>query len=53
MIETKDLILGKAKMQDLESIFNNYWRHAETAKYMFWSPCKKIWASSCFFKVRI
>ena len=41
-IETKDLILGKAKMQDLESIHNNYWKHEETAKFMLWTPCKSM-----------
>lgn len=40
MIETKDLILAKAKLEDLDSIYNNYWRYEETAKYMLWTPCK-------------
>ena len=41
-IETKDLILSKAKLRDLDSIYNNYWKHAETAKFMLWTPCKSI-----------
>ena len=42
MLETKDLILAKAKMEDLEAIFENYWKNEETAKYMLWNPCKDI-----------
>lgn len=41
-LETKDLILGKAKMSDLESIFNNYWSSEKTAKYMLWIPQKNL-----------
>ena len=41
-IETKDLYLAKAKMEDLDSIYNNFWKHEETAKYMNWTPCKNI-----------
>ena len=42
VIETKDLILAKAKPEDLESIYNNYWKHEITAKYMLWTPCKSL-----------
>ena len=41
-IETKDLILAKAKMEDLEAIHNNFWSEEETAKYMLWIPSKSI-----------
>ena len=41
-IETKDLILAKAKLEDLQNIYNNYWKHEETAKYMLWNTCKSI-----------
>lgn len=41
-IETKDLILSKAKLEDLQSIYNNYWKHEETAKFMLWTTCKSI-----------
>ena len=41
-IETQDLILGKAKQEDLESIFNNYWCSEKTAKYMLWVPQKNL-----------
>jgi len=41
-IETKDLILGKIKMKDLESIYKNFYSQDETAKYMLWTPCKTI-----------
>ncbi len=37
-----DIILGKAKMSDLESIYNNYWSDAETAKYMLWKVCDSV-----------
>lgn len=42
MLETKDLILDKAKMEDFDDIYNNYWKYEETAKYMLWSPCKNL-----------
>lgn len=41
-LETKDLILGKAKQEDLNSIFNNYWCSPNTAKYMLWTPQKNL-----------
>ena len=41
-LETKDLILGKAKIEDLNSIFKNYWRSEKTAKYMLWVPQKNL-----------
>ncbi len=36
MLETKDLILDKAKLSDWNSMFYNVWCHPESAKYMFW-----------------
>lgn len=41
-LETKDLILGKAKQEDLHSIYNNYWCSAKTARYMLWTPQKNL-----------
>lgn len=41
-LETKDLILGKAKQEDLQSIFNNYWCNSNTAKFMLWVPQKNL-----------
>ena len=41
-IETKDLILGKAKQEDLENIYNNYWCSEKSAKYMLWVPQKNL-----------
>lgn len=41
-LETKDLILDKAKMEDVESIFKNYWCSEKTAKYMLWVPQKNL-----------
>ena len=37
MIETKDLILDKAKLIDHAMMYQNVWRHKESARYMFWS----------------
>lgn len=37
LIETKDLIIKKAKLSDWEAIFENLWRHEESARYMQWS----------------
>lgn len=42
MLETKDLILEKAKMEDAEAIYENYWKHKETAKFMLWTPCRDV-----------
>lgn len=35
-METKDLLLEKAKYEDWESIYRNVWSRPETAKYMLW-----------------
>ncbi len=40
MIETKDLIIDKAKQSDWKDMYYNVWRHPETAKYMMWSVTK-------------
>ncbi len=42
IIETEDLFLGKATMEDLNSIYNNFWRNEETAKFMLWTVCNNI-----------
>ena len=36
MIETEDLILRKGVFEDWSSIYENVWRHPETARYMLW-----------------
>lgn len=36
VMETKDLILGKAKYEDWESLYRNVWSRPEAAKYMLW-----------------
>ena len=41
-IETKVLILAKAKMSDLEDIYNNFWSQKETSRYMLWTPLNSI-----------
>lgn len=41
-IETKDLILKKATMDDLNDMYMNIWSQEETAKYMLWLPTKNI-----------
>lgn len=41
MLETKDLILDKAKFSDWEGMYRNVWRHPECAKYMAWRVTEK------------
>ncbi|HKM35667.1 MAG TPA: GNAT family protein [Lachnospiraceae bacterium] len=36
-IETKDLILKQAKMEDWKDIYQNLWIHVESARYMLWN----------------
>lgn len=36
MLETKDLILDKAKFSDWEDMYHNVWSQSESAKYMIW-----------------
>lgn len=36
MLETKDLILDKAKFSDWEEMYHNVWAHPEIAKYTPW-----------------
>lgn len=35
-METKDLILGKAKFEDWETMYKNVWSRTEAARYMQW-----------------
>ncbi len=35
-METKDLILGKAKYEDWKAMYRNVWSRPETAEYMKW-----------------
>lgn len=37
MLETKDLVLDKARLEDWEAMYRNVWRHPESARYMKWS----------------
>lgn len=37
-METRDLILKKAESDDWPDIYENLWRHAESAKHMLWKP---------------
>lgn len=39
-LETKDLVLKKAKFEDWEALYHNLWKHAESAKYMLWIPAE-------------
>ncbi|HAZ37606.1 MAG TPA: GNAT family N-acetyltransferase [Clostridiaceae bacterium] len=41
-IETKDLVLKKASINDLNDMYKNMWSHEESAKYMLWIPTKNI-----------
>ncbi len=36
LMETKDLILGKARFEDWRWMYRNVWSRPETAKYMLW-----------------
>ena len=37
MLETKDLIIRKASMEDWQAMYRNIWSQPESAKYMVWS----------------
>lgn len=41
-IETEDLVLKKASMNDLNDMYKNIWSQEESAKYMLWMPTKSI-----------
>lgn len=41
-LETKDLIIAKAKIEDTEKIWKNYWSDLESAKYMLWKPTETM-----------
>lgn len=41
-IETKDLTLKKASLDDVNDMYNNIWSESESAKYMLWIPTKNI-----------
>ena len=36
------LILRKAKLKDLDSMWNNIWQDKELAKFMLWKPVENI-----------
>lgn len=36
MLETKDLVIDKAKFSDWEAMYRNVWSRPECARYMFW-----------------
>ncbi len=38
ILETKDIILKKARFEDWQDMLENLWRHPESAKYMLWEP---------------
>lgn len=39
-LETEDLILRKARLEDWRALYHNLWKHEESAKYMLWRPKK-------------
>ncbi len=39
MLETKDLVLRKAKLEDWKEMYLNVWRHQECARHMIWRVC--------------
>lgn len=38
ILETSNLLIGKASFSDWKSLYRNVWSHAETARYMLWQP---------------
>lgn len=38
ILQGKDILLKKASFDDWEDIFQNLWRHPESARYMLWDP---------------
>jgi len=38
MLETRDLILKTGEFEDWKDMYNNLWKHKESAKYMLWTP---------------
>ena len=40
MIETKDLLLDKGKIDEWKSMYENVWKHEETAKYLMWEAAQ-------------
>lgn len=41
-LETKNLILRKAKKDDLDAIYNNIWKDEKIADNMLWEPTKNL-----------
>lgn len=41
-LETKDLILKKAIMEDVNDMYRNIWSEEESARYMLWTPTKSM-----------
>ena len=39
-LDGKDIYLAKAKMEDVDSILQNFWSDESSAKYMLWQPTK-------------
>ena len=37
-VQTRDLVLKKARFADWPAIWQNLWRHESAARYMLWSP---------------
>ncbi len=37
-LDGKDIYLSKAKLEDVEDIWQNFWNDLESAKYMLWQP---------------
>jgi RimJ/RimL family protein N-acetyltransferase len=41
-LETKDLILKRAAMEDAYDMYRNIWSEEESARYMLWTPIKSM-----------
>ena len=41
-LETKDLIITKAKLEDADVMFENFWSDKQSAEYMLWKPLETL-----------
>lgn len=42
ILETKELILKKATIDDVSDMYHNIWSEEQSARYMLWTPVKSI-----------
>lgn len=51
MLESEDLILAKAKLEDLNAIYKNFLSQKDTAQYMLWKRSKHVVLSTLTQKI--